>query len=114
MEIMEKVIIIGGNETLSLPLRIYEKLKDLENEIENFPFVEDQEKARITGRQTFADFAILYNKITIPASVISESAKVLTELGKICNQIKPLDFSSLEINSPTNPNLRNYKSKKQC
>lgn len=107
MEIVKEKIVVFGTGCLSLPLRIYEKLKDLENEIENFPFVEDHEKARITGRQTFEDFAVVYNKVNITEI----SSIEIKELQKI----QPVDYSLiLKIKSPTNPYLRTYKTKKRC
>lgn len=109
---MNEIIILGsGRQMFS---EVYQKLKELELSDENFPFLEDRDKARIENKMTYDDFAIMFSNIINfkePTEKLKESMLSLAEAINTL-EIPEVKYSILKTSS-VNPNDRAYKNKRK-
>lgn len=109
---MNEIIILGSGRQMLL--EVYRKLKEMELSHENFPFVEDINKARIENKLTYDDFAIMFSNIVNIKEPIENLKESMLSLAEAINtfEVPKIEYSIVKTNS-VNPNDRAYKNKRR-
>lgn len=109
---MNKIIILGsGRQVLA---EVYLKLKEMELNDDNFPFVEDENKARIENKMNYDDFFIMFSNVVNITEPIEKLKESLLSLAESINTLKIPEIKySIVKSSSVNPNDRMYKNKRK-